>query len=137
MREIKIGEIEIGIKASALTPKLYKSEFGRECDITRDILNLVDAKKLIKSNLENKEINKEEIADSFLERFDTVVLQQLTYIMNKTANIGTGNPFPSFDKWLLDYAEDLDVFTLMNDVIEEGIKGLFPSTRGAKHPTAR
>lgn len=107
MREIKIGGKEIRVKASPLTLLFYKQEF--KSDMIGDILKL--------HGVQNNP-----------EKLDSLMLLQVIWAMNKTAEFG--KDFPSFPRWL----EALDSFDIsdtdmLKAVFEEATEGFF--RRGA------
>ena len=114
MKTVKIGDIDVDIKASPLTPMYYKQEF--KADI------LIDLSKI------------GAIEKGSIVMFDTVILEQLIWAMAKTVN-GPGKAFPNFEKWLsgFDTIELADQdFALA--VIGEAEGGLFCGIH-KNHPT--
>jgi hypothetical protein len=104
MRTIKIGEQEIGLKASPLALVYYKQAFGS--DLVGD---LVKMQKLEKDP----------------SKLDSVFLLQLTWAMAK-AHEGVGKKFPDFMRWVADL-ESFD-FTddgVLNAIIDEATDGFF------------
>ncbi|ADL52143.1 hypothetical protein [Clostridium cellulovorans] len=125
MRTIQLNEKEMGLKATALSPHLYKKDFKR--DIMADIAKFIEVEKTKEDG--SKDIN--------FEAFDTVVILQLAYIMNKTYKFGSGSEFPTFEKWLQEDADGFDL-EVMGTIVEEAIDGLFPRAKSRnKHPATK
>ncbi len=102
MREIKIGNKEIRVRATPLTLLFYKKEFKK--DMLADMIKL------------------SEVAEDPTQ-FDGLLLMQITWAMAKTNKFG--KDFPSFEKWLseLEYADfgDVDMLMKISEVAEEGL----------------
>ncbi|WP_374717119.1 hypothetical protein [Geobacillus thermodenitrificans] len=101
MRTIKIGEKEIGLKATPLALLYYKQEF--KTDLIGDLLKM------------------QAIADD-PSALDSVALLQIAWAMNKAAE-GKGKTFPHFESWLeqFEYVDfsDADALTaIMNEAAE-------------------
>lgn len=114
MRTIKIGEKEIGLKATPLALVYYKQAFNS--DLVGD---LVKMQKLEKDP----------------SKLDSVFLLQLTWAMAK-AHEGVGKKFPDFMKWVADL-ESFD-FTddgVLNAIIGEATDGFF--RQGNRNATKR
>ncbi|MDQ1233350.1 hypothetical protein QE450_000848 [Paenibacillus sp. SORGH_AS306] len=104
MRELLFGETKVTIKASPLTPLLYRQSFNS--DILQDVIKL------------------QSMQDG-IENLDIIVLLQIAYAMAKSA--AYGKEFPSsFEKWLseLDGADFSDP-EFMLGIVEEAMQGLF------------
>lgn len=104
MREIKIGEKTIRVRATPLALLYYKQAFGT--DIVGDMVSMQGIEK-----------------DP--SRFDSIVLLQMMWAMAK-ADTGPGSKFPSFETWLSDL-EGLDFSDpgMMLAVMEEVADGFF------------
>ena len=101
MRTIKIGEKEIGLKATPLALLYYKQEF--KTDLIGDLLKM--------QALANDP-----------SALDSVALLQIAWAMNKAAE-GKGKAFPDFEAWLdqFEYVDfsDADALTaIMNEAAE-------------------
>lgn len=116
MVTVKIGNKEVGLKATPLALLFYKQEF--ESDLIGDLVSL---------SVISKDPSK----------IDTVLLLQLVWAMNKTYN-GVGKSFPNFAKWLdsldsIDFADE----QFMLEILEEAERGFFRggASGGPKPPT--
>lgn len=104
MRRIKIGEKEIGLKATPLALLYYKQEF--KTDLIGDLLKM---QKLAKDP----------------SALDSVALLQIAWAMNKAAE-GKGKTFPHFESWLdqFEYVDFSDADT-MTAIMNEAADGFF------------
>ena len=111
MRTIKIGEKEIGLKASPLALLYYRQAFNK--DLIEDLVSFQDMA---------------EIENGDFSGFDSVKILQICYAMNKTDNFG--KQFPDFETWLskLD-SIDLADQEFMIAIIEEATDGFFRSAK--------
>jgi hypothetical protein len=109
MRTIKIGEQEIGLKATPLALLFYKQEF--KTDLLGDLMKM-------------QELEKD------LSKMDAVMILQLIWAMAK-ANEGLGKKFPDFVTWVagLESFDFTDV-DVISAVLDEAMDGFFH--RGAK-----
>lgn len=108
MRTIKIGEKEIGLKATPLALLYYKQEF--KTDLIGDLLKM------------------QAIADD-PSALDSVALLQIAWAMNKAAE---GNKsFPHFEAWLeqFEYVDFSDT-DMLTEIMNEAAEGFF--RRGAR-----
>lgn len=103
MRELNFGETKVTIKASPLTPLLYRQAF--KSDILQDVMKL-------------------QSMEDGIENLDFIMLLQLAYAMAKSAVYG--KEFPSFEQWLseLDAVDFSDPEFIMG-IVEEAMQGLF------------
>ena len=110
MREIKIGEQTIGLRASPLALLFYKQEFGR--DLVGDLMKLL--------NVEEEP-----------ETFDSVLFLQIAWAMAK-AEKGLNKQFPSFINWVsnLEYFDVSDT-NIIQPIADEALDGFF---RAANKP---
>ena len=115
MRTVKIGNKEIGLRATPLALLYYKQEFDK--DLIEDLISFQ---------------NMAEIENGDFSGFDSVKILQICYAMNKADNFG--KQFPDFEKWLskLD-SIDLADQEFMLAIIEEATDGFFRSA-GGEHP---
>lgn len=91
-KDVNIGEKVVPMSASALTPFLYKKEFGR--DLIKDVQTL------------QKETKK-------TGALDPEIVVMLTYIMAKEAD----KDLPPMEEWLSGFGL-FDLYTAFNDVIQ-------------------
>lgn len=108
MREIKIGDKTIGLKATPLALLFYKQEFGH--DLVGDLIKFKDM-------------------ETDPESFDALVFLQIAWAMAKAAN-GLNKSFPSFPAWL----NSLEIFDvtdqdLVQTIADEAVDGFFRSTK--------
>ena len=104
MKIIKIGEKEIGLKATPLALLYYRQEF--KSDLIGDLLKM------------------QAIADD-PSALDSVALLQIAWAMNKAVE-GKGNAFPHFESWLeqFEYVDFSDADTL-TAIMNEAADGFF------------
>lgn len=104
MRTIKIGEKEIGLKATPLALLYYKQEF--KTDLIGDLLKM--------QALANDP-----------SALDSVAILQIAWAMNKAAE-GKGKTFPHFESWLeqFEYVDFSDADTL-TAIMNEAADGFF------------
>jgi hypothetical protein len=104
MRTIKIGEKEIGLKATPLALLYYKQEF--KTDLIGDLLKM--------QALANDP-----------SALDSVAILQIAWAMNKAAE-GKGKTFPHFESWLnqFEYVDFSDADT-MTAIMNEAAEGFF------------
>ncbi|GIP38306.1 hypothetical protein J31TS4_15860 [Paenibacillus sp. J31TS4] len=115
MRELKIGEQTVRVRATPLALLFYRQEF--QADVLADLLKMGE---LLKKD-ENGEIDP--------SRFDVIAILQLVWAMAKAD--AYGNQFPSFVDWLATL-EGLDISdpAFMVPAMEEAADGFFRA--GAK-----
>jgi hypothetical protein len=133
MKIVKMGEKEIGLKATPLALLYYKQEF--KTDLLGDLIKL--AGNLAKSGGDlvrlaslvengNSEVDISGIdLDAVAAELDTVAILKLVWAMNK-ASVGPGSSFPNFESWL----DGLEVFDLtdqafIGNVMAEAMDGFF------------
>jgi hypothetical protein len=109
MRTIKIGEKEIGLKATPLALLFYKQQF--KSDLVSDLLKMQGLEK-----------------DP--SKLDGVLILQMAWAMAR-ANEGLGQKFPDFNTWVAGL-DELDLEELMVCVIEEAQQGFFRGRSGVK-----
>ena len=114
MRTIKIGEKEIGLKATPLALLYYKQEF--KTDLIGDLLKM------------------QELAND-PSALDSVAILQIAWAMNKAAE-GKGKTFPHFESWLdqFEYVDFSDADT-MTAIMNEAADGFF--RRGSRTANKR
>lgn len=116
MREIKIGEKTIRVRATPLALLYYKQEFKSD---------------LVGNMIKMQGIEKDPA------QFDSVLIMQVIWAMAK-ADSGPGSQFPSFEKWV----SGLDSFDvsdpeLINNVLDEASDGFFRRGSRQKPKKAR
>ena len=102
MRTIKIGEKEIGLKATPLALVYYKQAF--KSDLVSDMLKMDGLEK-----------------DP--SKLDGVIILQMAWAMAR-ANEGIGKKFPDFDNWVAEL-DGLDLEEFMTCVMQEAQNGFF------------
>ncbi|MFC0906359.1 hypothetical protein ACFHWD_16915 [Clostridium sp. MT-14] len=113
MREIKLGDKEVKIRATPLALLFYKQEF--------------------KSDLIGSIVALEKVKDD-ISKIDLLSVLQMTWAMAKAEQFNDKKSFPSFEAWLSGF-ENVD-FTDQNflvAVMEEATDGFFHGAR-AKFP---
>ena len=111
MRTVKIGEKELGLRATPLALLYYRQAFNK--DLIEDLVSFQDMA---------------EIENGDFSGFDSVKILQICYAMNKADNFG--KQFPDFEKWLskldsIDFADQ----EFMLAIIEEATDGFFRSAK--------
>lgn len=102
MREIKLGDKTIEIKATPLTLLYYKQEF--KSDLIGDLAKL-------------------EKAETDPTKIDMLIILQLVWAMAKTLK---GIKFPKFEKWLGEFESiDAQDINMMNEIMQEVAEGFF------------
>jgi hypothetical protein len=115
MRTIKIGEKEIGLKATPLALLYYKQEF--KTDLIGDLLKL--------QALANDP-----------SALDSVALLQVAWAMNKAAE-GNGKAFPHFESWLAQFEWfDFSDTDTMTAIMDEATEGFFRRGAGRAKPVS-
>jgi hypothetical protein len=102
MRIIKIGEKEIGLKATPLALVYYKQAF--KSDLVSDLLKMDGIEK-----------------DP--SKMDGVLFLQMAWAMAKACE-GVGKKFPDFATWVAEL-DEIDLEELTACVMEEARKGFF------------
>lgn len=113
MREIRIGEQTVRVRATPLALLFYKQEFGS--DVLGDLIKLQGVEK-----------------DP--SKFDATSSLQLMWAMAKADAYGHGS-FPSFAEWLNGLEGiDLSDADMYSAIYNEAIEGFFRKGAGAKPP---
>lgn len=123
MRELRIGEQMVRVRATPLALLFYRQEFGS--DLLGDLIGLVQGM--------SGAAEKESDQDFDLSKFDSVAILRLIWAMAKADAYGR-EKFPSFLEWLATLDSfDLADAEVMTAAIEEATNGFFRSgaTRGA------
>lgn len=123
MREIRIGDKNIRIRATTPALLFYKQEFKR--DLVGDLLKMFQGMVGIKAlqALGSSDVSLDTLD---LGSIDSVVMLQIIWAMSKADSLG--HPFPSFQTWVFEIegfsAFDPDVF---KGVVDEATNGFFRS----------
>ena len=109
-KTIKIGEIEVNLKANARNLLLYRAAFGEDFmkaagSLSRVFKPILDKNGDAVCNAEGQPLNEMD-----LTAMDSLGLAQMIWCMARTAD----NDVPVFDKWM----DELDVFPVM-DILKE------------------
>lgn len=115
MRQIKIGDKEMKVRATALTLLYYKQEFNS--DLVGDLLKVAECTK-----------------DP--TKVDTILLLQMVWAMAKTEAFATKKPHPGFVEWL-NQIDRLDMSdpSFFAAVMEEAADGFL--SRGRSNTSTR
>lgn len=105
---VKIGDKELGLRATALTPRLYRHKIGR--DMIVDLNNLTKAyKKAVKAK------GTEDEEDAQLSVTDLEIFENVAYIMARQYD--TSLP-ASVEEWLDSQDQVFTVYELLPEIIE-------------------
>lgn len=107
MRIIKIGDKEIGLKASPLALLYYQQDFKK--DLIADLMSLQWLTKF---------------AEGDYSALNSVLLLQILYVLNKAYNFG--KKFPDFNRWLAEF-DSIDLMEIIPELVEEVEDGFFRS----------
>lgn len=107
MRIIKIGDKEIGLKASPLALLYYQQDFKK--DLIADLMSLQGLTKF---------------AEGDYSALNSVLLLQILYVLNKAYNFG--KKFPDFNRWLAEF-DSIDLVEIIPELVEEVEDGFFRS----------
>lgn len=111
-KEIQIGGRSYTMRASALTPRLYRREFGR--DLFRDMSGLLAAYKRRASLAENAA--EEDITEADLEILGNLeIFENLAWIFLKDGGEDVGS---SPDEWLNSLDGVFSVYEIMPAILE-------------------
>lgn len=105
---VKIGNKEMGLKATALTPRLYRFKIGRDM-----IVDLNNLKKSYEKALKSK--NKESEEDVQLSVTDLTIFENIAFIMARQYNTSLPN---TVDEWLDSQDEVFTVYELLPHILE-------------------
>ncbi len=109
MRTTQIGAKELELRANPLALLFYRQAFNK--DLIADIAKLQEF---------------EGLEDGDFTNFDSLLLLQVSYAMNRASKPSGG--FPSFEKWLEDLGNiDFGEPQWMVEIVEEAIDGFFRS----------
>lgn len=108
-RIIKIGEKNVGFKATALTPRLYRHKMGRDM--------IVDMNKLRKAFSKAEKISKnateEEKKDAQLSVMDLEIFENVAWIMAKQYDSSVPD---TSDEWL-DEFDTFSIYEILPEII--------------------
>lgn len=113
MRIVKIGEKELGLKASPLALLYYQQNFKK--DLIADLMSLQGLTKF---------------AEGDYSALNSVLLLQILYALNKAYNFG--KKFPDFTSWLAEF-DSIDLMEIIPELVEEIEDGFFRSA-GLQQP---
>jgi len=118
MRELRIGEQTVRVRATPLALLFYRQEFNS--DLLGDLIGLVQSM--------TADVEKGSDIQSFdLTKFDSVAILRLIWAMAKADAYGR-EKFPSFMDWLATLDSfDLADAEVMTAAIEEATNGFFRS----------
>lgn len=105
---VKIGNKEMGLKATALTPRLYRFKIGRDM-----IVDLNNLKKSYEKALKSK--NKESEEDVQLSVTDLTIFENIAFIMARQYDTSLPN---TVDEWLDSQDEVFTVYELLPHILE-------------------
>lgn len=120
MRELKIGEQIVRVRATPLALLYYRQEFGSDLfgDLVGMVQGLTGLSAVSGENVDLKNID--------LSKFDSVAILRLIWAMAKADSFG--KQFPSFENWLASLDSfDLSDPTVLTAAIEEAASGFFRS----------
>lgn len=106
---IKVGNIEVKMKASALVPRLYRFRFGR--DMIADMTKLKKAYNKA-ANLPD-DATEEEKQDAQLSAVDLTIFENTAYIMAKHADASQPD---TPDEWL-DQFEMFSIYEVLPQIL--------------------
>jgi hypothetical protein len=106
MKTMKIGNREMNIEGSALTPFFYKKEF--------------------KQSMSGDLVKMQDIGDD-LSKLDDVNILQMAWALEKTALVDTGKSIKGFESWLKDLGK-VDITEFASEVMEEVMDATFHDT---------
>ncbi|WP_411736096.1 hypothetical protein [Paenibacillus sp. M2] len=116
MRELKIGNQTVRVRATALALLFYKKEF--KTDLLGDMM------KMVGGDVDGGEIDPTNI--------DMLFNLQLVWAMAKAD--AYGKEFPSFEPWLASFGDDVDLSdpAFLVAALEEAAEGFFRKNNGIK-----
>ncbi|WP_018249718.1 hypothetical protein [Orenia marismortui] len=127
MKIAKIGEKELGLRATPLALLYYSQEFSTQEKKANLIEDLTDVMGLLDAF---DDFNIKNADESLFDKIDFIKPLQIAWAMNKADNYGKS--FPQFEKWLFDLGDICFVDTdFLIEVVEESLNG-FPAFRRSK-----
>ena len=111
-RTVNIGGKEVRMRASALIPRLYRVQFGR--DMISDMRQLLKSyNKAVKSL--GKDVTEEQRQAAQLSMMDLTIFENVAYMMIKYA--GEDVP-PTPDEWLDSIDGIFSIYNVMPTILE-------------------
>lgn len=111
-RTVNIGGKEVRMRASALIPRLYRVQFGR--DMISDMRQLIKSyNKAVKAW--GKDVTEEQRQDAQLSMMDLTIFENVAYMMIKHA--GEDVP-PTPDEWLDSIDGIFSIYNVMPTILE-------------------
>lgn len=111
-RTVNIGGKEVRMRASALIPRLYRVQFGR--DMISDMRQLIKSyNKAVKAG--GKDVTEEQRQDAQLSMMDLTIFENVAYMMIKHA--GEDVP-PTPDEWLDSIDGIFSIYNVMPTILE-------------------
>ena len=121
---IVVGGKEVGFRATALTPRLYRHKIGR--DIVRDMNQLrikfaksINAKNLKPPKKDSAEWQKEEyetkVKDAQLDVMDLEIFENVSYIMAKQYDATLPD---TADEWLDSIDGTFSIYEVLPQILE-------------------
>lgn len=107
---ITVGGKDVGFRATALTPRLYRHKIGR--DIVQDMNSLKRAYSKAIKNLDNA--TEEEKQDAQLSAIDLEMFENIAYIMARQYDANVPN---TADEWL-DGFEVFSIYEVLPHIME-------------------
>lgn len=121
-RTIRVGGVEVKMRASALIPRLYRFRFGR--DLIKDMSQLEKAYKKAVSVKDEEE--KEEAQ---LTALDLTIFENVAWAMAKNADPDVPN---DPDEWLDNIEGVFSVYEILPQILELWAAGLETTSSPAK-----
>ena len=111
-RTVNIGGKEVRMRASALIPRLYRVQFGR--DMISDMRQLIKSyNKAVKSL--GKDVTEEQRQAAQISMMDLTIFENVAYMMIKHA--GEDVP-PTPDEWLDSIDGIFSIYNVMPTILE-------------------
>lgn len=111
-RTVNIGGKEVRMRASALIPRLYRVQFGR--DMISDMRQLIKSYNRAVKAL-GKDVTEEQRQDAQLSMMDLTIFENVAYMMIKHA--GEDVP-PTPDEWLDSIDGIFSIYNVMPTILE-------------------
>lgn len=111
-RTVNIGGRVVRMRASALIPRLYRVQFGR--DMISDMRQLIKSYNKAVKALE-KDVTEEQRQDAQLSMMDLTIFENVAYMMIKHA--GEDVP-PTPDEWLDSIDGIFSIYNVMPTILE-------------------
>ena len=107
---VQVGNLRIKLRASALTPRLYRAKFGR--DMVVDMNDLCKAYN--KAAKLPKDATEEQKRDAQLSAMDLTIFENVAFIMAKHANKNIPN---DPDEWLDSIPGIFSIYEIMPAIL--------------------